>query len=176
MSKPELGASRIVAPRPMSRRRLLASVPALGGLLATGCADALVPPTVRGGLIGAADVLTMSTTRLLMADQPLAREYERSDIEPDFPTWGQTNPDNEDYQRHQAILDPLIGFVGATFAAIAIVVLYAQAASQVAQIVSFLPITTDVAFVRNLAVFTILVGLVVGSFGSYFSVRRYLSV
>ena len=70
----------------------------------------------------------------------------------------------------------VIGFVGATFAAIVIVVLYAQAASQVAQIVSFLPITTDVAFVRNLAVFTILVGLVVGSFGSYFSVRRYLSV
>ena len=70
----------------------------------------------------------------------------------------------------------MIGFVGATFAAIVIVVLYAQAASQVAQIVSFLPITTDVAFGRNLAVFTILVGLVVGSLGSYFSVRRYLSV
>jgi len=100
VSKPEPGSSRIVAPRSMSRRRLLTSVPALGGLLATGCADALVPPTIRGGLIGAADVLTMSTTRWLMADQPLAREYERSDIAPDFPTWGQTNPDNEDYQRH----------------------------------------------------------------------------
>ena len=31
-------------------------------------------------------------------------------------------------------------------------------------------------FARNLAVFTLLVGLVVGGLGSYFSVRRYLSV
>lgn len=87
-------------PRPMSRRHLLTSVPALGGLLVTGCADTHLPPTVRGGLVGAADVLTMSTTRWLMLDQPLAREYERSEIAPNFPTWGQTNPEDEDYQRH----------------------------------------------------------------------------
>ena len=87
-------------PRPMSRRHLLTSIPALGGLLVTGCADTHLPPTVRGGLVGAADVLTMSTTRWLMSDQPLAREYERSEIAPNFPTWGQTNPEDEDYQRH----------------------------------------------------------------------------
>ena len=100
MSKSTHRGPRVVGPRPMSRRHLLTSVPALGGLLATGCADTHLPPTVRGGLVGAADVLTMSTTRWLMSDQPLAREYERSDIAPNFPTWGQTNPEDEDYQRH----------------------------------------------------------------------------
>ncbi len=31
-------------------------------------------------------------------------------------------------------------------------------------------------FVANLAIFTVLVGVVVGGVGSYFSVRRYLAV
>ena len=93
-------SNRTVRSRRVSRRRLLASVPALGGALATGCSDAFRPPVIRGGLIGAADVLTMSTSRWLLADQPLAREFERSDIAPDFPTWGQTNPSDEEYQRH----------------------------------------------------------------------------
>lgn len=93
-------SNRMVRPRRVSRRRLLASVPALGGALATGCSDAFRPPVIRGGLIGAADVLTMSTSRWLLADQTLAREFERSDIAPDFPTWGQTNPSDEEYQRH----------------------------------------------------------------------------
>ena len=70
----------------------------------------------------------------------------------------------------------IIGGVGAGIAAIALVVLYAQAAPVVTRIVSFLPVSTDTDFVRNLAVFTLLVGLIVGSLGSYFSVRRYLSV
>ncbi|MDE2991929.1 MAG: permease-like cell division protein FtsX [Chloroflexota bacterium] len=70
----------------------------------------------------------------------------------------------------------IIGGIGAGIAAIALVVLYAQAAPVVTRIVSFLPVSTDTDFVRNLAVFTLLVGLIVGSLGSYFSVRRYLSV
>jgi len=69
-----------------------------------------------------------------------------------------------------------IGLVGATLAAIALVVLYLQAAPTVTRIISFLPIATDTSFVRNLAVFIVLVGLVVGSIGSYVSVRRYLAV
>lgn len=70
----------------------------------------------------------------------------------------------------------VIGIIGAGIAAIALVVLYAQATPAITQLVSFLPVSTDAVFVRNLAVFTLLVGLVVGSVGSYFSVRRYLSV
>ena len=85
----------------ISRRTWLTSVPALGGLLLTGCSrETFVPPRVRGGLIGAADVLTMSTNRLLLSGQQLAREYRRSDVADPFPTWNQTNPRNEEYQRH----------------------------------------------------------------------------
>ena len=85
----------------ISRRTWLTSVPALGGLLLTGCSrETFVPPRVRGGLIGAADVLTMSTNRLLLSGQQLAREYRRSDVADPFPTWNQTNPRNAEYQRH----------------------------------------------------------------------------
>jgi len=85
----------------ISRRTWLTSVPALGGLLLTGCSrETFVPPRVRGGLIGAADVLTMSTNRLLLQRQPLAREYARADVADPFPTWNQTNPRNAEYQGH----------------------------------------------------------------------------
>jgi DMSO/TMAO reductase YedYZ molybdopterin-dependent catalytic subunit len=83
---------------------LLSSVPALGGLLlTTGCSrDQFMPPVVRGGLIGAADVLTMSSNRLLQSGQPLAREFSLSEVADPFPTWNQTNPKNPEYQRHAA--------------------------------------------------------------------------
>ena len=90
--------------RRISRRTWLASVPALGGLLmATGCSrEKFIPPTVRGGLIGAADILTMSSNRLLLSGQQLAREFSLSDVADPFPTWNQTNPKNGEYQRHAA--------------------------------------------------------------------------
>lgn len=87
----------------ISRRRLLSSVTAFGGLVLTGCArprEAFVPPHVRGGLIGAADVLTMSANRALLSGQQLAREYQPSDISDPFPIWNQANPPDEEYQRH----------------------------------------------------------------------------
>jgi DMSO/TMAO reductase YedYZ molybdopterin-dependent catalytic subunit len=87
--------------RRISRRAWLASVPALGGLFTIGCSrETFMPPQVRGGLIGAADVLTMSTNRLLLSGQQLAREYSSSAVADPFPTWNQTNPRNPDYQRH----------------------------------------------------------------------------
>ena len=73
--------------KPVSRRTLLTSMSALGGLFLTGCSrDTYMPPRVRGGLTGAADVLTMSTNRLLLSRQQLAREYSRSDVADPFPT------------------------------------------------------------------------------------------
>jgi DMSO/TMAO reductase YedYZ molybdopterin-dependent catalytic subunit len=86
----------------ISRRTWLASIPAaFGGLLLTGCSrERFVPPRVRGGLIGAADVLTMTTNRLLLSGQQLAREYSRRDVADPFPTWNQTNPKNAEYQAH----------------------------------------------------------------------------
>ena len=87
-------------PRRFSRRQLLTGVSALGGLVLTGCTkETFVPPQVRGGLVGLADVLTMSANRVLLANQPLAREYHERDIAPEFPTWAQTNPPDPEYQR-----------------------------------------------------------------------------
>jgi len=90
--------------RRISRRAWLTSVPVVGGLLLTaGCSrEKFIPPTVRGGLIGAADVLTMSTNRLLLSGQQLAREYSLSDVADPFPTWNQINPKDAEYQRHAA--------------------------------------------------------------------------
>jgi len=89
--------------RRISRRTWLRSAPALGGLLLTGCTrETFVPPHLRGGLVGVADVLTMATNRLLLLNQPLAREYPKSEIADPFPTWNQTNPRNVEYQRHAA--------------------------------------------------------------------------
>ena len=87
----------------ISRRRLLSGLTAFGGLLVTGCSnprETFVPPRVRGGLIGAADVLTMSTNRALLSGQQLAREYQPSAISDPFPVWNQSNPPDEEYQRH----------------------------------------------------------------------------
>jgi DMSO/TMAO reductase YedYZ molybdopterin-dependent catalytic subunit len=87
--------------RRITRRSLLTSASALGGLLLTGCSrERFVPPRVRGGLIGAADVLTMSSNRLLLSGQQLAREYSKTDVADPFPTWNQTNPRDQEYQRH----------------------------------------------------------------------------
>lgn len=87
-------------PRRLSRRELLTGMSALGGIALTGCTkEAFVPPQVRGGLVGAADVLTMSLSRALQVRQPLAREYPRSEITDPFPTWAQTNPPDDEYQR-----------------------------------------------------------------------------
>ena len=84
----------------ISRRTGLRSLPALGGLLLTGCSrDMFVPPRVRGGLIGAADVLTMSTNRLLLSAnswrESTAKRRRRPvpDLEPDQPA-------QRGYQRH----------------------------------------------------------------------------
>ena len=91
--------------KPFSRRTWLTSVPALGGLFLAGCSrERFVPPKVRGGLIGAADVLTMSANRLLLSGQQLAREYPRSEITDPFPIWV---PDrwrrlDQDYVRHRS--------------------------------------------------------------------------
>src|SRR5215208_5943387 len=88
---------------PISRRAWLNTVPALGALFMTGCSrETFLPPVVRGGLIGAADVLTMSTNRLLLSGQQLAREYSVSDVADPFPTWNQTNPKDAEYQKHAA--------------------------------------------------------------------------
>jgi DMSO/TMAO reductase YedYZ molybdopterin-dependent catalytic subunit len=41
----------------------------------------------------------MASQRLLMSGQGLVKEYETSDITKDFPAWGRTNPEDENYQQ-----------------------------------------------------------------------------
>jgi DMSO/TMAO reductase YedYZ molybdopterin-dependent catalytic subunit len=49
--------------------------------------------------MGAADVLTMSSQRLLLSGRPMVREYAAGEITKGFPSWGQTNPQDEGFQR-----------------------------------------------------------------------------
>ena len=67
-----------------------------------------------------------------------------------------------------------IGVVGAGIAAVAFVAGYSRFGPALNSLVAFLPIQTETGFVANLTLFTLLVGLVVGSVGSFFSVRRHL--
>jgi DMSO/TMAO reductase YedYZ molybdopterin-dependent catalytic subunit len=81
----------------ISRRSLIASIPAAGSLLLTGCKD-LLPPTY-GSLLGAGDAVTFAAHRLLLRNQPLAREFGREMISKNFPAINTTNPANAMYQR-----------------------------------------------------------------------------
>ncbi len=83
----------------LTRRKFLAGSGAVSSLALLGCDPGnYLPPKVRGGLMGVSDVLTMATHRLMLSGQPLAQEHNPSDITRDFPTWGNTNPRQEDYQ------------------------------------------------------------------------------
>ena len=68
----------------------------------------------------------------------------------------------------------VIGFIGAGLSAVVVFAGYARVGPTLQSLVSFLPIQTQAGFVTNLALFTLLVGVLIGSIGSYFSVRRYL--
>ena len=81
----------------ISRRNLIASIPAASSLLLTGCKD-LLPPTY-GSLLGAGDALTFAAHRLLLRNQPLAREFGRERISKHFPAINTTNPASAQYQR-----------------------------------------------------------------------------
>ena len=68
----------------------------------------------------------------------------------------------------------VIGFIGAGLSAAVVFAGYARVGPTLESLASFLPIQTQTGFVTNLALFTLLVGVLIGSIGSYFSVRRYL--
>lgn len=92
--------------RRLSRRKLIVGAAALTGTAAAGflipahCSrEKFLPPDIRKGLIGASDVLTMASHRLLLRDQPLAPEFAYTEITRNFPTWGTTEPEDETYLR-----------------------------------------------------------------------------
>ena len=87
-------------PKTLSRRQLISRAGALGGILLTGCdSNIYTPPTIRNGLMGVADVLTMASQRFLMSDQALVQEHDINEITKNFPVWNQSNPEDEEYQR-----------------------------------------------------------------------------
>jgi DMSO/TMAO reductase YedYZ molybdopterin-dependent catalytic subunit len=84
----------------LSRRQLISRAGALGGILLTGCdSNIYTPPTIRDGLMGVADVLTMASQRFLLSDQALVQEHDINEITKNFPVWNQSNPEDEEYQR-----------------------------------------------------------------------------
>src|ERR1017187_9389188 len=87
-----------------TRRKLIATglaaaAGASGLALAAPLADryGLIPPD-HGGIYGVGETLTYASQRLLMARNPLAREFNRSDISKVFPVNGDP-PENETYRR-----------------------------------------------------------------------------
>jgi DMSO/TMAO reductase YedYZ molybdopterin-dependent catalytic subunit len=83
---------------PISRRKFLMGLSALGGLSLGGCnREGYLPPHF-GGLLDASDALTMSVQRMLMTEQTMAREYTEADISPEFPVEGTRLPKDIAFQ------------------------------------------------------------------------------
>ncbi len=66
----------------------------------------------------------------------------------------------------------VIGLVGSVIAALLTLIVYIQVVPVVNSLISFLPVRTAGLFWVNLALFIVLMGLVIGTLGSYFSVRN----
>ncbi len=81
----------------ISRRKMLASIPAAGSLLLSACKDSL-PPSY-GSLFDLSNSLTFTSHRLLLRNQPLVREFGRDKITRNFPAINETNPKSDRYQQ-----------------------------------------------------------------------------
>jgi DMSO/TMAO reductase YedYZ molybdopterin-dependent catalytic subunit len=85
-----------------SRRGLITgAVASAGGLLLSAC-DRLSQAPTFNHLLESAQGLTYRSQRLLQFDQPLAREFSRSDLSPVFKVNGTTHPGGDAYK---AMLD-----------------------------------------------------------------------
>ena len=81
----------------VSRRRLIgAGSLALGGLMLSGC-DRLAQAPSLLSLVRRAQGLTLSSQRLILSGQPLAREFKASDVSPTFKANGTLHPGGEAY-------------------------------------------------------------------------------
>ncbi|MGD9599292.1 MAG: molybdopterin-dependent oxidoreductase [Steroidobacteraceae bacterium] len=82
----------------VSRRKLLIGGASAGGLIGAGIAAPLAGPAVSG-LYRAGEALSLASHRLLLARNPLAREFSVTDISKSFPTIGTAMPEDDQYQR-----------------------------------------------------------------------------
>ncbi|CAM4257522.1 molybdopterin-binding protein [Bordetella muralis] len=82
-----------------SRRRILAGLlSGAGTALLTGC-DRMTQSTAFGTVLRNTEKLTMSSQRLLLDRQSLAREYSVADLSPVFRANGTQAPDSDEYNR-----------------------------------------------------------------------------
>ncbi len=90
--------NRLVLPQTgLSRRGLIAAGAAsLGGLLVSGCNRLATAPTALK-ILGSAEGLTRGSQRLILAGQPLAREFQTKDISPNFKVNGTSSPASDEY-------------------------------------------------------------------------------
>jgi DMSO/TMAO reductase YedYZ molybdopterin-dependent catalytic subunit len=80
----------------VSRRGLIIGGATLGGLLLAGC-DRLSQAPAAVKFLNHDEQLTMGAQRLLLAGQPLAREFRSTDISQVFKANGSINPQNPEY-------------------------------------------------------------------------------
>jgi DMSO/TMAO reductase YedYZ molybdopterin-dependent catalytic subunit len=83
--------------RVLSRRQWIAGAAGAGGVL-WAASKASWPPSYRG-VFGASDALTFAAQRVLLAHQPLVREFGREMITRDFPINGTSHPSDARYQQ-----------------------------------------------------------------------------
>jgi DMSO/TMAO reductase YedYZ molybdopterin-dependent catalytic subunit len=87
--------------RPTRRRIVAGGGLALGGLMLAGCDRLSQAPSFQD-LIGRAEGLTRTSQRLLLAGQPLAREYSLRDLSPVFKANGTLRPRTPEYLAAEA--------------------------------------------------------------------------
>ena len=83
--------------RPITRRRLLTATAATAGSTLLGGCDALYEGVSMQPLLDFGQLLSLRAHRLLLAAQPLVREYTLKDISPDFPPNGTEMPSGMGY-------------------------------------------------------------------------------
>lgn len=88
-------------PGRITRRALLTGGAAAGGLVLAGGGATLLSPSLDG-LYRAGEALTLASHRLLLARNPLAREFSVADISKNFPVIGTSLPEDENYRRLMA--------------------------------------------------------------------------
>ena len=76
---------------PVSRRGLMVGGSAVAASLLTGCEPIADAPSLRW-VLDFGQFMSMHAQRLLLAGQPLVREYSEADISPDFPPNGTERP------------------------------------------------------------------------------------